>query len=310
MKILDVCCGSKMFWYDKEESHTTYMDIRNEALAYTDRDTVREVAINPDIVADFRNIPFADNSFDLVVFDPPHLIHAGANSWLVKKYGKLNKDTWKNDLKQGFDECMRVLKPNGTMLFKWNEDQIKIKDVFAVFEQQPILGDKRSKTRWSVFVNEKALKNSQFAKWFHQQMGYVFQNADTQLFCGSVEEEIAFGPVQMGLSEAEIKKRTEDCLHLFGLEKLRDRPPYHLSGGEKRKVSLACILSLNPEVLILDEPLAGLDEKTQDMLVEFLQSFHKAGKTLITITHNRQLAETIGTRFACMNEEHELKMLS
>ena len=83
-----------------------------------------------------------------------------------------------------------------------------------------------------------------------------------------------------------------------------------LSGGEKRKVSLACILSLNPEVLILDEPLAGLDEKTQDMLVEFLQSFHNAGKTLITITHNRQLAETIGTRFACMNEEHELKMLS
>ena len=159
-------------------------------------------------------------------------------------------------------------------------------------------------------INEKALKNSQFAKWFHQQMGYVFQNADTQLFCGSVEEEIAFGPVQMGLSEEEIKKRTEDCLHLFGLEKLRDRPPYHLSGGEKRKVSLACILSLNPEVLILDEPLAGLDEKTQDMLVEFLQSFHKAGKTLITITHNRQLAETIGTRFACMNEEHELKMLS
>ena len=159
-------------------------------------------------------------------------------------------------------------------------------------------------------ITEKALKDSRFAKWFHQQMGYVFQNADAQLFCGSVEEEIAFGPVQMGLSEEEIKKRTEDCLHLFGLEKLRERPPYHLSGGEKRKVSLACILSLNPEVLILDEPLAGLDEKTQDMLVEFLQSFHNAGKTLITITHNRQLAETIGTRFACMNEEHELKMLS
>ena len=158
-------------------------------------------------------------------------------------------------------------------------------------------------------ITEKALKDSRFAKWFHQQMGYVFQNADTQLFCGSVEEEIAFGPVQMGLSEAEIKKRTEDCLHLFGLEKLRDRPPYHLSGGEKRKVSLACILSLNPEVLILDEPLAGLDEKTQDMLTEFLQDFHKAGKTLITITHNRQLAETLGTKFAVMNEEHELKIL-
>lgn len=156
MNILDACCGLKMFWYDKEEPHTTYMDICNEVLAYTDRDTVREVVINPDIVSDFRNIPFADNSFDLVVFDPPHLIHVGDTSWLAKKYGKLDKKTWPQDLKLGFDECMRVLKLNGTMLFKWNEDQIKIKDVFAVFEQQPILGDKRSKTRWSVFIKKRA----------------------------------------------------------------------------------------------------------------------------------------------------------
>ena len=157
-------------------------------------------------------------------------------------------------------------------------------------------------------ITEKALKNNQFAKWFHQQMGYVFQNADTQLFCGSVEEEVAFGPIQMGLSETEVKKRVEDCLHLFGIEKLRERPPYHLSGGEKRKVSLACILSLNPEVLILDEPLAGLDEKTQDLLIGFLKSFHNAGKTLITNTHNKELASTLGTKFAYMNEEHELEM--
>ena len=110
----------------------------------------------------------------------------------------------------------------------------------------------------------------------------------------------------MGLSDEEVKKRTQDCMKLFGIEKLRERPPYHLSGGEKRKVSLACILSLNPEVLILDEPLAGLDEKTQDMLTEFLQNFHRAGKTLITITHNRQLAEKLGTSFAVMSEDHEL----
>ena len=155
-------------------------------------------------------------------------------------------------------------------------------------------------------INEKALKNSQFAKWFHQQMGYVFQNADTQLFCGSVEEEIAFGPTQMGLSEGEIKQRTDDCLKLFGIEKLRERPPYHLSGGEKRKVSLACILSMNPEVLILDEPLAGLDESTQKMLIDFLKKFHAAGKTLIIITHNNQLAKELGTRFIQMNENHEL----
>ena len=155
-------------------------------------------------------------------------------------------------------------------------------------------------------ITEKALKDSRFAKWFHQQIGYVFQNADTQLFCGSVEEEIAFGPTQMGLSEGEIKQRTDDSLKLFGIEKLRERPPYNLSGGEKRKVSLACILSMNPEVLILDEPLAGLDESTQKMLIDFLKKFHAAGKTLIIITHNNQLAKKLGTRFIQMNEDHEL----
>ena len=155
-------------------------------------------------------------------------------------------------------------------------------------------------------ITEKTLKDPRFAKWFHQQMGYVFQNADTQLFCGSVEEEIAFGPTQMGLSEGEIKQRTDDCLKLFGIEKLRERSPYHLSGGEKRKVSLACILSMNPEVLILDEPLAGLDKNTQKMLIDFLKKFHAAGKTLIIITHNNQLAKELGTRFIQMNENHEL----
>ena len=155
-------------------------------------------------------------------------------------------------------------------------------------------------------ITEKTLKDTRFAKWFHQQMGYVFQNADTQLFCGSVEEEIAFGPTQMGLSENEIRQRTEDCLKLFGIEKLRERPPYHLSGGEKRKVSLACILSMNPEVLILDEPLAGLDENTQKMLIDFLKKFHVSGKTLIIITHNNQLAKEFGTRFIRMNDKHEI----
>ena len=155
-------------------------------------------------------------------------------------------------------------------------------------------------------ITEKTLKDTRFAKWFHQQMGYVFQNADTQLFCGSVEEEIAFGPTQMGLSENEIRQRTEDCLKLFGIEKLRERPPYHLSGGEKRKVSLACILSMNPEVLILDEPLAGLDENTQKMLIDFLKKFHVSGKTLIIITHNNQLAKELGTRFIRMNDKHEI----
>ena len=89
-------------------------------------------------------------------------------------------------------------------------------------------------------ITEKALKDRQFAKWFHQQMGYVFQNADTQLFCGSVEEEVAFGPIQMRLPEAEVRERTEDCLRLFGIEKLRERPPYHLRRETK---GISCMYS-------------------------------------------------------------------
>ncbi len=151
MKILDVCCGSRMFWYDKQEDHTTYMDIRRH---HEELPTGHVIDVDPDVQADFRHIPFDDNTFDLVVFDPPHLIHAGPNSWLAKKYGKLDKESWPKDLKRGFNECTRVLKQNGVLLFKWNETQIKFIDVIKVFGQRPILGDKRSKTRWSVFLKE------------------------------------------------------------------------------------------------------------------------------------------------------------
>lgn len=104
--ILDACCGSRMFWFDKSNKNTVFMDNR------TLEDTLcdgRTLSVNPDVIGDFRNIPFDDNTFKLVVFDPPHLIHAGENSWLAKKYGVLDINTWKKDLKQGFQECMRVL---------------------------------------------------------------------------------------------------------------------------------------------------------------------------------------------------------
>ena len=88
MKILDVCCGSRMFWYDKQESHTTYMDIRRSLYTTFDRGNVREIEINPDIQADWKHIPFEDETFDLIVFDPLHLIRAGKTSWLAKKIGR------------------------------------------------------------------------------------------------------------------------------------------------------------------------------------------------------------------------------
>lgn len=125
------------------------MDIRKY---YEELPSGHVIDVDPDIQADFRSIPFEDDTFDLVVFDPPHLMYAGPNSWLAKKYGKLDKESWPEDLKRGFDECRRVLKPNGTLIFKWNEDQIKFRDVIKVLGQRPIFGDQRSKTRWPVFL--------------------------------------------------------------------------------------------------------------------------------------------------------------
>lgn len=155
-------------------------------------------------------------------------------------------------------------------------------------------------------ITEQSMKDKAFAKLVHQKIGFIFQNSDVQLFCGSVEEEIAFGPLQMGLSEAEVKKRVDDVISLIGIEKLRDRAPYHLSGGEKKKVAIACILSMNPDVLVLDEPLAGLDTQTQEWLVGFLKQLQASGKTLIISTHNYTLAELLGHRFVIMNEDHEI----
>lgn len=152
MKILDVCCGSKMFWWDKDNSNTTYMD---KFPRYEELESGHVINVAPDVIGDFTNIPFEDNSYDLVVFDPPHFIHAGKKSWLAKKYGTLNKDNWRDEIKNGFDECKRVLKPTGTLIFKWNEDQIPFSEVLKTIGQNPIFGDRRGKTRWVVFVKDE-----------------------------------------------------------------------------------------------------------------------------------------------------------
>ncbi|MGX7163369.1 class I SAM-dependent methyltransferase [Enterococcus massiliensis] len=147
-KILDACCGSRMFWYDKSNPDVTFMDIRQH---YEELKTGHIINVNPDVVADFTDMPFPDGEFDLVVFDPPHLIHAGDNSWLVKKYGKLNQ-YWPTLIHDGFEECMRVLKPNGTLVFKWNEEQISFRKVLNSIDYKPLFGDKRAKTRRTVFM--------------------------------------------------------------------------------------------------------------------------------------------------------------
>ncbi len=147
-RILDACCGSRMFWFDKDCQDAVFMDNRRLNTELCDG---RRLVIEPDVVADFRAIPFEDGSFYLVVFDPPHLLHAGKNSWLAKKYGLLGEN-WREDLKQGFCECMRVLKPNGTLIFKWGEEQVATGQILSLIDYKPLFGHRRGKTIFLVFM--------------------------------------------------------------------------------------------------------------------------------------------------------------
>ena len=135
-KILDVCCGGRTFRRDKENPLAEYMDIRREEAWFIPARP--NFVVDPDFVADFRTIPRPDNSYKLVVFDPPHLIHAGEKSRLRGKYGKLTKESWTADLKQWFRECMRVLEPYGTLVFKWNENQVKLHEVLRAIDYTPL----------------------------------------------------------------------------------------------------------------------------------------------------------------------------
>ena len=147
-RVLDATAGSRMIWFDKDNQDTLYMDNRQLTDILCDGRTLN---VNPDIIADFRDMPFDDNTFYLVVFDPPHLRMAGETSWLAKKYGVLAED-WRQDIAQGFRECMRVLKPNGTLIFKWNEEQVKLGEVLKAIGQKPLFGNRRSKTHWLTFM--------------------------------------------------------------------------------------------------------------------------------------------------------------
>jgi len=156
-KILDACCGSRMFWFDKTNKDVLFCDIRTEKVEFVDNGAkggIRIVDVKPDLECDFRDMPFSDNSFKMVVFDPPHLKTLGKTSLMAKKYGKL-ENSWEHDIKAGFDECMRVLEPHGTLIFKWNATEIKVPEILKAIEKEPLFGHKsgkRSNTHWLCFM--------------------------------------------------------------------------------------------------------------------------------------------------------------
>jgi cobalt/nickel transport system ATP-binding protein len=153
-------------------------------------------------------------------------------------------------------------------------------------------------------LTEEKLETNAFRCFFRSRVGYVFQNPDIQLFCPTVFDELAFGPLQLGLPSGEVTRRVEDTLAMLGIASLRDRTPNHLSGGEKKKVAIASMLSLNPQVLLMDEPTSALDPRTRYWFIELIEQLRKAGKTIITTTHELSLAARISSRVLVLTEEH------
>ena len=153
--VLDPCCGSRMFWFDPKNQGVLFGDIRSDSQTLCDG---RLLEVAPDALMDFRDLPFADSSFKVVVFDPPHLVHAGPRSWLAAKYGKLSAN-WRDDIRAGFAECFRVLKPDGLLIFKWNEIQVPVREILALTDVKPLVGHKSGKrmdTHWITFMKQGA----------------------------------------------------------------------------------------------------------------------------------------------------------
>lgn len=157
-KILDVTCGSRSIWFNKSHPAALYCDVREEdnlqIWKSEDGQSEQRLSVKPDIICDFTSLPFPDDSFSLVVFDPPHLTNISAKAWLAKKYGKMGEN-WREMLHDGFCECMRVLKPDGVLIFKWSEIEIPSEQVWKAIGQKPLFGHhsgKKSNTFWGCFM--------------------------------------------------------------------------------------------------------------------------------------------------------------
>jgi len=170
--ILDATCGNRTIWFQKNEPHTVYCDIREEsyekrfgnALNKHGEKKCRHLDVSPDIRCDFTNLPFESESFHLVVFDPPHIVNLGSDSWMRKAYGSLDGD-WKPMIRDGVDECFRVLKQNGVLIFKWSDISVSTREILNVIGREPLFGHRSGKkmnTHWMCFMKfEKEEKKNE-----------------------------------------------------------------------------------------------------------------------------------------------------
>ncbi len=142
-------------------------------------------------------------------------------------------------------------------------------------------------------ITERAMRDPGFQREFRRKVGFVFQNPDVQLFCPTVKEDIVFGPLQFGIAHDEINKRLESIVEKMRISHLLQRSPHQLSIGEKKKAAIASTLIMEPEILLLDEPTAGLDPQTNRDIIDVLDKAHKAGKTVVMATHDLHIVEEI-----------------
>ncbi|PKP01408.1 MAG: nickel ABC transporter ATP-binding protein [Bacteroidetes bacterium HGW-Bacteroidetes-6] len=156
-------------------------------------------------------------------------------------------------------------------------------------------------------ITEKSLRDHNFNTIFRQKTAFIFQNPDVQLFCNTVFEELLFAPLQLNISQEEAEMRATEMMKSIGIEHLKDRSVISLSGGEKKKVAIASALTINPELILVDEPLAGLDPKAQTFVIELLLELNRAGKTIVFSTHHLDLVDHLQPRVAVLSEEHGIR---
>ncbi|MGA9760876.1 MAG: ABC transporter ATP-binding protein [Gaiellaceae bacterium] len=169
-----------------------------------------------------------------------------------------------------------------------------------------IFPDRGSYRAFGEEVSEHRLQDEQFSRDFRTRVGFVFQNSDAQVFSPSVREEIAFGPLQLGLEPGEMEARIADVMEMLEIGELAERAPYQLSSGQKKRVAIASVLVMNPELLLFDEPTAGLDPRSRHWLLELMSELGKAGKTIVFASHELEQLEWIADRCLVVSEDHRL----
>jgi len=155
-------------------------------------------------------------------------------------------------------------------------------------------------------ITEERLEDQQLNAAFRSRVGFIFQNSDAQVFSPTVRDEVAFGPLNMGMPRDQAEARVTDTLAMLGIADLADRAPYQLSGGQKKRVAIASVLAMNPEVLLFDEPTAALDPRAQQWLTELIVELGLAGKTIVLATHDLASVETLAERCVVISEDHRV----